>query len=54
MQTLPQFLSYQAEIFSSYYTRYVEQNQVLDFYILATFQKIISLQQTPEKLRIMF
>ena len=38
MQRLRQFLSYQAEIFSAYYTRYDEQNLVLDFYILATFQ----------------
>ena len=54
MQRLPQFLSYQAEIFSSYYTRYGEQNYALDFYSLATFQikKLFPLNRHQKKVKL--
>ena len=40
MQRLLQFLSYQAQIFSTCYTRYGEQNEVLDFFIFYILFKL--------------
>ena len=46
MQRFPQFLTYQAEIFSSYYTRYGEQNKALDFLYFSYFSNLKKIPST--------